>query len=718
MTDKQIHVTVIPEQERINVVFGHGVHETQADWNQQDSAASDYIKNKPPETTAGEGITITDGVVSIDTESEVWAGKQDVLTFGDGLDLNDGELSVDVSEVISAGDGVTISNGEISIDTSDAQDGEILFAIAEEVNSETKLVVHWGIPPTGNYVDLANLPKINGVTLVGNKSTADLLIPVYTDMIGATASTAGTSGLVPAPVAGDNTRFLRGDGSWQDVPHQDTTYTAGANINIDANNNNAISVSSGNAANTQFLKSDGNGGAVWTGALVRSVNNRTGDLIMYPQMGSGANALFFSPQMSASDASGDYSEAHGYQTKSAGSGSVTFGYKTKTGANAAYAEAHGSQTTASGNYSAAFGGGTTASGANSFAIGEDTIASGTDSFAIGYRTRATGNRSIAGGNQTEAGHSSIAIGDGMTATGDCSAGFGIYTGASGNYSLVSGIHSTASGTASVALGHTATASNTGAVALGRSTQATGQNSFAAGDGGVASALGSVALSGGSATSNYAVAIGKGANATAANSFAIGHTITANQDYSTIVGYYGKTPTNALFSVANGVHDYATAFNVFKNGDIAAGSNWTPTADNHLATKKYVDDNAGGGVQSDWDVTDNTSPAFIKNKPTIPTVPVTDVQVNGLSVVSGGVASVMSSSTETIEVADWNGGTTATISVAGVTASNIVMVAPSPSDYSDYASANIRCTAQASGQLTFTCDTTPSSDIDVNIVIWG
>lgn len=36
----------------------------------------------------------------------------------------------------------------------------------------------------------------------------------YSAMTGATASTAGASGLVPAPAAGDNTKVLTGDGSW------------------------------------------------------------------------------------------------------------------------------------------------------------------------------------------------------------------------------------------------------------------------------------------------------------------------------------------------------------------------------------------------------------------------------------------------------------------------------------------------------------------------
>lgn len=52
------------------------------------------------------------------------------------------------------------------------------------------------------------------------------------------------------------------------------------------------------------------------------------------------------------------------------------------------------------------------------------------------------------------------------------------------------------------------------------------------------------------------------------------------------------------------------------------------------------------VQSDWNITDNTSDAFIKNKPTIPTVdyPVTDVKVNNTSILSNKVANLVTNST--------------------------------------------------------------------------
>lgn len=51
------------------------------------------------------------------------------------------------------------------------------------------------------------------------------------DMSGATASADGASGLVPAPLAGDQGKFLKGDGTWETPT--DTTYSAIASSFID-----------------------------------------------------------------------------------------------------------------------------------------------------------------------------------------------------------------------------------------------------------------------------------------------------------------------------------------------------------------------------------------------------------------------------------------------------------------------------------------------------
>lgn len=46
----------------------------------------------------------------------------------------------------------------------------------------------------------------------------------YSDMGGATSTTAGVHGLVPAPSAGDNVKYLRGDGTWASVSSSDQIF--------------------------------------------------------------------------------------------------------------------------------------------------------------------------------------------------------------------------------------------------------------------------------------------------------------------------------------------------------------------------------------------------------------------------------------------------------------------------------------------------------------
>lgn len=65
---------------------------------------------------------------------------------------------------------------------------------------------------------------------------------------------------------------------------------------------------------------------------------------------------------------------------------------------------------------------------------------------------------------------------------------------------------------------------------------------------------------------------------------------------------------------------------------------------------------------------------------------------------------------------WWSSNSQTVSATGVIASNTVMVSPVPADMDDYTSNKVKCSAQWSGTLTFTCGTTPSNDIDVNVVI--
>lgn len=75
-----------------------------------------------------------------------------------------------------------------------------------------------------DYENLINLPTVNNETVIGNKSGHDYHLANLSDipsvpgvMQGATASSDGTAGQAPQPHAGDQDKFLAGDGFWKKI---------------------------------------------------------------------------------------------------------------------------------------------------------------------------------------------------------------------------------------------------------------------------------------------------------------------------------------------------------------------------------------------------------------------------------------------------------------------------------------------------------------------
>lgn len=97
----------------------------------------------------------------------------------------------------------------------------------------------------------------NPQSIVTVASLKSALGVVDTDMIGATASSAGTHGLVPAPAAGEQGLFLRGDGDWA-VPPQttDTTYTLSGAV-ASHKFTSTLTPSSGTATTSELTLAEG-----------------------------------------------------------------------------------------------------------------------------------------------------------------------------------------------------------------------------------------------------------------------------------------------------------------------------------------------------------------------------------------------------------------------------------------------------------------------------
>lgn len=76
---------------------------------------------------------------------------------------------------------------------------------------------------------------------------------------------------------------------------------------------------------------------------------------------------------------------------------------------------------------------------------------------------------------------------------------------------------------------------------------------------------------------------------------------------------------------------------------------------------------------------------------------------------------MVTTTVTLSASSWSSNAQ-TVNVSGVTSSNTILVSYNPESYEAYSDAAIRCIGQNNGILTFSCDSIPSVNVSVNVVI--
>ena len=77
--------------------------------------------------------------------------------------------------------------------------------------------------------------------------------------------------------------------------------------------------------------------------------------------------------------------------------------------------------------------------------------------------------------------------------------------------------------------------------------------------------------------------------------------------------------------------------------------------------------------------------------------------------------LISAAQASLPVAGWS-EKAKTVSVAGVKAGSQVIVQPDPSCFIAWQDANVYCSAQSAGSLTFTCDDTPTAALTANVLI--
>lgn len=203
---------------------------------------------------------ITGGVgawVYVGSESETYTkaetdallnAKQDNITATDGITLTGTTLTNSGVRAVASG----TANGTISVNTNGTSADVTVTGLgsAAYTNSSAYATAAQGtlantaLQPGDDITDLNNdagyqtagdvataisgkqdtLTAGTNITITG--TTISATDTTYSDFTGASAGDAGTHGLVPAPAAGDQAKFLQGDGTWANP----TAATAWGNI--------------------------------------------------------------------------------------------------------------------------------------------------------------------------------------------------------------------------------------------------------------------------------------------------------------------------------------------------------------------------------------------------------------------------------------------------------------------------------------------------------
>ena len=228
---------------------GTGLVPAPAQGDQAKFLKADGTWQTPPNTTYNNATTSTDGLMSSEDKTkldgiETGANK---YTHPSYTNRTSGlyKITVDATGHVSAATAVTktdITNLGIP-----GQDTNTTYAPATDdtdglMSSEDKVKLDGITAGANKYthpsyttrssglykITVDGLGHVSAATAVTKADITALGIPgsdtntTYSPFKGATASAAGGSGLVPAPAVGQDTRYLRGDGTWQTPPN--TTY--------------------------------------------------------------------------------------------------------------------------------------------------------------------------------------------------------------------------------------------------------------------------------------------------------------------------------------------------------------------------------------------------------------------------------------------------------------------------------------------------------------
>ena len=197
-------------------------------------------------------ISVTSGVATVFYTNRDWSlsTSTPVLIYKD-VALTTPATSLDIYNASTEGSVIIAFNYDkatpntdaliytISESYYDAEDDEYTFTgIASYNPVKTFYIFEDSTPGSYDIVIKELQDKLTaGSNITISNGTISATDTTYTHFTGATASADGVQGLVPGPLAGDQDKYLKADGTWATPPG--TTYAAGTGIDI---TNNTIAI--------------------------------------------------------------------------------------------------------------------------------------------------------------------------------------------------------------------------------------------------------------------------------------------------------------------------------------------------------------------------------------------------------------------------------------------------------------------------------------------
>ena len=178
------------------------------------------------------GVPVSSGDVAYHNNSKYYAGEASTSATNAGTSETNAGTSAQNAEAYAVGtrNGTAVTSGDVAYQNNakyyagEAATSETNAGISEtnagtsESNAEA-----WAVGERGGVPVSSGDPAYNNNAYYWAQQASGAV----SDMVGATALTAGVHGLVPAPAAGDQNKFLKGDGTWDNAGGGGSTSLSG-----------------------------------------------------------------------------------------------------------------------------------------------------------------------------------------------------------------------------------------------------------------------------------------------------------------------------------------------------------------------------------------------------------------------------------------------------------------------------------------------------------